>query len=222
MSAPFTLVPLRAFITSLGPIGPFEGRPRLDQFGAADDLSVRHYAKDAVVSGDVDFDALMGENIAGILVDGDLEITGDILNWEIDTTAAFLWVRGDLRCRNILFGSMDLVVKDYVTAAGLVVVTYNRGYLRIDGDLDADRVIIDGDSSANIGGMIGAKGWTSSPNAHAEIRSSEWAYEIRPEFRDEFFDKNGGFICDNGNVDLVKALLAGRDILLEDGSRAIR
>jgi len=36
---------------------------------------------------------------------------------------------------------------------------------------------------------------------------------VTPEFRDEFFDRKGDMRCDNGNVDLVKALLAGRDIL---------
>jgi hypothetical protein len=222
MTDTYALVPLREFIASLAPVRHFESRPRLDQFDAADDLSVRHYTTDAILPGDVDFDALMGQNIAGIVVDGDLEVTGDILNWEIDTTAAFLWVRGNLRCRNIVFGSMDLVVQDHVTAAGLMVVPYDHGYLSIAGDVDADRVIIDDDGSATIGGMVGAKGWTSSPKSSAEIRRSDWIHEIRPEFRDEFFDSQGYMKCLNGNADLVKALLAGRDILLEDASRAIR
>jgi hypothetical protein len=37
--------------------------------------------------------------------------------------------------------------------------------------------------------------------------------EIRPEFKDEFFDSRGEMLCGNGNVELVQALLAGRDIL---------
>jgi hypothetical protein len=37
--------------------------------------------------------------------------------------------------------------------------------------------------------------------------------EIRPKFKAEFFDADGDMICPNGNVELVQALLAGREIL---------
>jgi hypothetical protein len=37
--------------------------------------------------------------------------------------------------------------------------------------------------------------------------------EIRPEFKDAFFDSRGEMLCGNRNVELVQALLAGRDIL---------
>lgn len=179
-------------------------------------FAVRHYAGDAAVAGDLDMDALVGEEIAGIVVDGDLHLDGSIFNWEIDTTAAFLWVRGNLHVKNIVFGCMDLVVSRHVHASGLIVATYNHGHMDISGDVHADRVIIDDDGPSIIGGRVVAKGWTASLNAEVALRTSDWIEEIKPEFRDEFFDADGDKRCGNGNVDLVKALLAGRDILKPD------
>ena len=49
--------------------------------------------------------------------------------------------------------------------------------------------------------------------APKRLRRSDWLSEVKPEFRDEFFDEEGDVKCGSGNVDLVKALLAGRDIL---------
>ena len=175
---------------------------------------VRHYGNHAVAAGDLDMDRLPGEDIAGIVVDGDLELNGSILNWEIDTNAAFLLVRCSLHCHNIVFGCMDLAVEQNVTASGLIVVTYNHGILHIRGDVTADRVIIDDDGASRIDGKVYAKGWNASHNAEVKLRRSEWIKEIRPEFRDEFFEPDEDCPkCGNGNVDLVKALLAGRDIL---------
>lgn len=42
---------------------------------------------------------------------------------------------------------------------------------------------------------------------------SSWIAEVRPEFKAEFFDADGNTTCPNGNVALVQALLAGREIL---------
>lgn len=178
---------------------------------------VRHYDNHVVIAGDLDMDALPGHgNIAGIVVDGDLELHGSILNWEFDTHAAFLWVKGNLHCRNIVFGCMDLVVQQNVTAAGLIVVTDNHGHLLITGDVHADRVIIDDDGASMIDGKVYAKGWNASLNADVDLRASDWIDEIRPEFRAEFFRADDLMKCGNGNVDLVKALLAGRNILKDD------
>ena len=174
---------------------------------------VRHYDNHAVIAGDLQMDRLPYEAVAGIVVDGDLELNGSILNWEKDTIAAFLWVRGNLHCSNIVFGCMDLIVDGNVTASNLIVATYNHGSLHIRGDVYAKMVIIDDDGASAIDGKVHACGWNASQNAEVKLRRSDWIDEVKPEFRDEFFDRKGDMRCDNGNVDLVKALLAGRDIL---------
>ena len=40
----------------------------------------------------IDLDALFWAGIAGIFAKRNLQVKGDVLNWEIDTTAAFLVV----------------------------------------------------------------------------------------------------------------------------------
>ena len=178
------------------------------------DFFVRHYTNHAVIAGDLDMDGLPSDRaVAGIVVDGDLELYGSIMNWEFDTNAAFLWVKGNLHCQNIVFGCMDLVVARNVTAGNLIVVTDNHGHLLIAGDVHAKYVIIDGDGASVIDGKVHARGWNRSQNAQVDLPESDWIDEIKPEFRDEFFDRRGDMRCGNGNVDLKKALLAGRDIL---------
>jgi hypothetical protein len=216
MAEPFIAVPLEEAIPALGLDVHFEGRTTLEQF--ASDAVVRHYRKSAKVSVDLDMDALVDDECAGIVVDGDLRLKGSIFNWEIDGCAAFLWVRGNLSCDNIVFGCMDLVVSRNVTASGLIVATYNHGPLLIVGDVRADRVIIDDDGPSIIDGKVSGKGWCTSRNAQVALRESDWRAEVRPEFHDEFFRPNGFFRCGSGNVDLVQALLAGRDILREEPS----
>ena len=122
-------------------------------------------------------------------------------------------MRGNLLCTNIVFGSMDLVVGGSVTAANLIIASYNHGRLVIEGDVSAKYVVIDDDGSSVIRGKVDARGWNASQNAKVKLRRSEWIKEIKPKFRDEFFDDEGDMKCDNGNVDLAKALLEGRDIL---------
>jgi hypothetical protein len=62
-------------------------------------------------------------------------------------------------------------------------------------------------------GKTEARGWKGAEHVEVELPVSSWVKEIRPEFRDEFFDADGDMLCGNGKVDLVQALLKGREIL---------
>jgi hypothetical protein len=178
-----------------------------------DQLKVRYYEKSGVIEGDIDLDTLCYQNdVAGIFAKQDLTVTGTIFNWEIDTTAAFLAVGRDLKCKNLVAGCADIRVRRNLMAKGVVVATYNHGYMEISGDVVAKHLIID-DHTTLVGRNVKAAGWKEAANAIAELPDSDWLREIRPEFRDEFFDKDGGMLCGSGNVDLVKALLAERDVL---------
>lgn len=123
-----------------------------------------------------------------------------------------LAVGRDLKCKNLVAGSADIRVRGDLTADGVIVATYNHGYMEISGNVVAKYLIID-DHTTIVGRNVKAAGWKEAANAIVELPDSDWLSEIRPEFRDEFFDKEGGMRCGNGNVELVQALLAGRDIL---------
>jgi hypothetical protein len=174
---------------------------------------VRYYAGDALISGDVDLDQLFYRtNIAGLVVDGDLTISGSVLNWEIDTTASFVEVHGNLHCQNIIVGCADMVVRGDARVSNVVVSTYNHGRLEIAGDVFAKYFIVD-DHWTLVGRAVHGYGWKNSSSAEVELPASDWIGELRPEFQAEFFENNGDVKCPNGNVDLVMALLDERAIL---------
>jgi hypothetical protein len=173
---------------------------------------VRHYAEDAMIDGDLDLDALFWDGVAGIWAEKDLVVNGAILNWEIDTPACFLAVGRDLICKNLVASSADIRIGRNAKIYGLLSSTYNHGYLEIGGDAHAKTIIID-DHTTVVRGKADAGGWKDAEHVEIALPVSSWIKEIRPKFKAEFFDANGDMICPNGNVELVQALLAGREIL---------
>jgi len=177
-----------------------------------DGRTIRHYAADATIDGDIDLDALFWDGVAGIWAERDLIVGGSIFNWEIDTPACFLSIGRDLICRNLIASSADIRIGQDAKIDGLLSSTYNHGLIEIGRNAHARYIIID-DHTTIVRGNAAARGWKDAAHVEIELPVSSWAKEIRPEFRAEFFDADGDMICPNGNVDLVQALLAGRDIL---------
>ena len=180
-----------------------------------DDRVVRHYAEDATIEGDLDLDALFWDGVAGIWAERDLIVNGSIFNWEIDTPACFLAIGRDLTCKNLVASSADIRIRRDVKVDGLISSTYNHGHLEVSRDAYAKFLIVD-DHTTIVGGKARTRGWKDADFVEIALPVSSWIKEIRPEFRDEFFRPDGGMICDNGNVELVQAILAGRDILRDD------
>jgi hypothetical protein len=173
---------------------------------------VRYWQNDAMIDGDLDLDAMFDPYwIAGFAVDGNATVSGSITNWEIDIHTSFLSVAGNLACEHVVAGCSDIVVRGDVRASGVIVATYNHGWLEIGGDVHARTLILD-DHDAMIRGKIHAPGW-GSRDYSLPLPVSEWRDEVRAEFIDEFFDADGDLRCGNGNAALVEALVAGRDIL---------
>lgn len=173
---------------------------------------VRHYAEDAMIDGDLDLDALFWDGVAGIWAEKDLVVNGTIFNWEIDTPACFLSIGRDLVCKNLVASSADIRIGRDAKIYGLLSSTYNHGFLEIGGDAHAKTIIID-DHTTIVRGKADAAGWKDAEHVEIALPVSSWIKEIRPKFKAEFFDADGGMICPNGNVELVQALLAGREIL---------
>jgi len=173
--------------------------------------AVRYYPASATIDADIDLDRLFWEGeIGGIVAADDLTIAGSVWNWEIDTTAVFVSVGRDLKCRNLIAGCAEIAVGRDLRAEGIVVATYNHGRLEIARDVHAKYLIVD-DHRTSVGGKLIGGGWTDMPGT--SVRESTWFKEVRPELRGEFFNEEGFMTCAGGNVDLVKALLAGREIL---------
>ena len=95
---------------------------------------------------------------------------------------------------------------------GLLSSTYNHGCLKIGRNAHAKYLILH-DHTNIVRGKADAHGWKDAEHVEIALPVSSWIKEIRPKFRAEFFDTDGDMICPNGNVELVQALLAGREIL---------
>lgn len=173
---------------------------------------IRHYTEDATIEGDLNLDALFWDGVAGIWAEKDLTVGGSIFNWEIDTPACFLAVGRDLVSRNLVASSADIRIGRDATIDGLLSSTYNHGYLEIGRNAHAKYIIID-DHTTIVRGKAEARGWKDAKHVEIALPVSSWIKEVSPKFRAEFFDSDGDMICPNGNVELLQALLAGREIL---------
>jgi hypothetical protein len=177
-----------------------------------DGRSIRYYADDATIESDIDLDALFWDGVAGIWAEKDLVVNGTIFNWEIDTPACFLAIGRDLACKNLIASSADIRVGRDARINGLLSATYNHGFIEIARNAHAKHIVID-DHTTIVRGKVDAHGWKDTEHVEIALPVSAWVDEVRREFRAEFFDSDGHMICGNGNVDLVQALLSGRDIL---------
>lgn len=177
-----------------------------------DDRYIRHYAEDAEIDGDIDLDALFWDGLTGIWAEKDFRVNGTIFNWEIDTPACFLSIGRDLICKNLIATSADIRIGRDARIDGLLSSTYNHGYLDVGRNAYAKYIIID-DHTTIVRGKAEARGWKDARHVEVALPVSSWIKEVRPEFKAEFFDADGDMICGNGNVELVQALLKGREIL---------
>ena len=130
---------------------------------------------------------------------GDARIEGNIdldrLCWD---GVAGLWVEGDLVVDGTIFNWE---------------IDTPACFLAIGRDLSCKNLIASSADTTIVRGKADARGWKDAEHVEIALPVSSWIKEIRPEFKAEFFDDDGDMICGNGNVDLVKALVAGRDIL---------
>lgn len=177
-----------------------------------DDRYIRHYAEDAEIEGDIDLDALFWDGLTGIWAEKDLRVNGTIFNWEIDTPACFLAIGRDLMCKNLVASSADIRIGRDARIDGLLSTTYNHGFLEVGRNAHAKYIIID-DHTTIVRGKADARGWKDAEHVDIALPVSSWIEEVLPKFRAEFFDADGDMLCANGNVELVQALLKGREIL---------
>lgn len=80
-------------------------------------------------------------DIAGIACLGDLHVSGDIVNLNVNQ-GPLLFVAGNVYVGNLIKGGAPVVVLGNLTAQGIVVAEYNDGVARIGGDVTAHAVFL--------------------------------------------------------------------------------
>ncbi len=90
------------------------------------------------------------QGTTGLIVTGDLNVTGSILNTVLEG-GAFLHVLGSVRARHLLAGGADIVINGDVDLSEVLYAHYNDGSLIIHGSLRAP-VLINDDHHVEISG----------------------------------------------------------------------
>ncbi|MCX2454215.1 hypothetical protein OQX61_23290 [Pedobacter sp. PLR] len=81
------------------------------------------------------------ERVEGLIIFGNLNLKGSILNEEGDY-GAFLYVSGQITCQSLVAGGSVIYVKNDVTAEEVFISHYNHGYFRCDGLVSSPILII--------------------------------------------------------------------------------
>ncbi|PWV56864.1 hypothetical protein [Chitinophaga sp. S165] len=154
-----------------------------------DPLVVRVYEGDTIINEYLDlFDLYSEQNVAGIIVNGNLTVNAPVIDFELDTYSAFLIVNGSLTCKDLAAGCAEIIVKGNVTVADAMLAYYNHGRLEIEGDLNGKILIID-DHGATIKGKINAatycRGWQIEAADY-----TNWRHILLPEVADELLDED--------------------------------
>ncbi|WPV65889.1 hypothetical protein [Chitinophaga sp. LS1] len=169
-----------------------------------DTLQIRIYEGDTVLNEFLDlYDLYYEQNVAGIIVNGNLTVNAPIMDFELDTYSCFLLVNGSLTCTRLVAGCVEIIVNGDVTVADVMVAYYNHGNVEISGDLNGELLIID-DHSGKIKGTIHAatycRGW-QIPAADY----TDWKKILLPEIAAQLLDDdNYLFAGDAGFLQLLK------------------
>jgi len=152
-----------------------------------------------------------GQEVRGIIAEGDLAFSGDILNdgWD---GGPFLVCLGNLSLRHVLKCGAPVLVCGSLTASGSVVCSYNHGSFRAFGGLSARELIVD-DHHVEVAGQCDA--------ARFDLRMDDPGRFLAPEFVMAADASGDVYPVDNLNDLMRAAVLAGRRILRPDVPKSV-
>ena len=184
---------------------------------AHDTREVLVHTGDHHLDGDLRLDRMgLFEEFQGLIVDGDLELAGSVVNAEGDF-GPFLLVTGDLKTRHLVAGGSEIRVEGDVRADGLVLGHYNHGTLSALGRVSA-RLLMNDDHAMEVS--------TDSPywNSHSTTLGFPLSDYLRADVPlyfnddewDEYDERPDGVVSEHADVDwLIARILEGRPVLTD-------
>jgi hypothetical protein len=184
------------------------------------DLSSFHIAYcpgDLVHAGRLElYDCMWRDKIAGIVVDGDLTIDGNLEDNSFNGSAAFILVRGDLEAATITLGGADVVALGDVRARGPVFNSQGGGRLEIRGSLQASHLLTD-DHATLVEGATPARayalGFVEAAMRDKVRRIDSYRDILTPVAAAEFAERCGRLDGPNIALRLIEAVRCGRAAL---------
>ncbi|MBY6244032.1 hypothetical protein [Methylosinus sp. Sm6] len=161
-------------------------------------------------------DAMWRDKIAGLVVDGDLTIDGNLEDHSGNGVAAFVLARGDLEARTITLGGADVVVLGDVRASGPVFNSRGGGRFEIGGSLQASHLVTD-DHATLIEGALPARayalGFVEAPMRHRLQRIDSYHEILTPAVAAELSEGCGRLEGANVALRVIEAVRSGRAAL---------
>ncbi|WP_400767446.1 hypothetical protein [Methylosinus sporium] len=155
------------------------------------------------------------DKIAGLVVDGDVTIDGDLMDNSFDGSAAFVLARGNLRARTVTLGGAEVVVRGDLRAEGAVFNSASAGRCEIGGSLSASHLVTD-DHATVVAGRTPALSFALGyvdPTMSEKLRVAESYLDIlTPEAATEF-DARSRRTGSEIVVRIVSAIRSGRAVL---------
>jgi len=182
-----------------------------------DSLTVRVYDGDITLQDSIDLHNLFhDENVAGIIVNGNLTVKGSVIDFEPDTYSCFLFVHGSLTCTALAAGCAEIIVQGNITATEVMIAFYNHGVIEVQGDVNSKLLIID-NHGASIKGNINAatfcRGWQITGADY-----TEWRKVLLPEVAGTLLDEENYLFA--GDTRLLHLLQNGQPVFIQNLGKA--
>jgi hypothetical protein len=84
----------------------------------------------------------LADGIEGYIIDGNLQVDGNIVNEEGDYGPTF-YVKGNVQCRSMLIGGSPTHIEGNVTAEEVIMLHYNHGWMKCPGMFTAPVMIVE-------------------------------------------------------------------------------
>ena len=185
--------------------------------GPDDPGKILVHAGDHRIEGDLLLDREgLFEDFDGLVVDGDLELTGSVVNAEGDF-GPFLLVTGDLETRHLVAGGSEIRIEGDTRAKGLILGHYNHGTLRIEGRTSA-RLIMNDDHALEV--SSDAPFWnrhgTTLGFPLSDYLHSDVPITFMDDDWDEYDERPDGVVSEHADGDwLIKRILEGQPVLTD-------
>jgi hypothetical protein len=155
------------------------------------------------------------DKIAGIVVDGNMTIDGDLMDNSFDGSAAFVLARGALRARTVTLGGAEVVVRGDMRAEGPIFNNSSAGRCEIGGSVHASHLVTD-DHATVVAGRTPTRSFALGyvdPAMTGKLRVANSYHDIlTPEAAAEFDPSRRGAASEIV-VRIITAIRSGRSVL---------
>jgi hypothetical protein len=164
------------------------------------------------------YDWMWRDKIAGLVVDGDLTIDGNLEDNSFNGSAAFILARGDLEATTITLGGAEVVVLGDVRARGPVFNSQGAGRFEIGGSLQASHLVTD-DHATMVEGAIPTRayalGFVETAMRDKVRRVDSYREILTPTAAADLAERCGRLDGPNVALRLIEAVRSGRAALRE-------